>query len=266
MSDRVTRPIAGGLRPALLLCATVVLAGCGGAKLVRHPSAPASMGSLVQASDGRLAASVDWVIVQNGPGAWAKNGDWDEYLVRVRAQEAGPVTITGAWVVDSLGTRLPTGDDRSDLVSASKGSVRRYHSSGLRVQAGLGGATIAAAGLGASYGTASALATGATMGGAYAGALLFTVAAPVFGVAGIMRGVHNGQVNREIAKRHAVLPRALADTTEQPLDLFFPLAPAPQRIDIAYTDASGAHVLQIDTRTALAGLHLPGATAAAGAR
>jgi len=251
---------------ALMLCATVVLAGCGGAKLVRHPSTPTPIGSLVQASDGRLAASVDWVIVQNGPGAWAKNGDWDEYLVRVRSQEAGPVTITGAWVVDSLGTRLPGGSDRSDLVRASKASVRRYKSSGMHVQAGLGGATIAAAGVGASYGTATALAGGTAMGGAYAGALLFTVAAPVFGVAGIMRGVHNGQVNREIGKRHALLPRTLADASEQSLDLFFPLAPAPQRIDIEYTDAGGAHVLGIDTRVALAGLHLPPAAASAGAR
>ncbi len=224
------------------------------------------MGALVQATDGRLAASVDWVIVQNGPGSWAKNGDWDEYLVRVRGMGPGPLTLTGASVVDSLGATLPAGDNRSDLVRASKASVRRYRSSGMRVQAGLGGASIAAAGVGASYGAASALATGTTMGGAYAGALLFTVAAPVFGIAGIMRGVHNHQVNQEIAKRRPTWPLVLAGGNAQPLDLFFPLAPAPQRIDIAYTDATGAHVLAIDTRVALAGLHLPAAAATAGAR
>ena len=251
------------VRPVLLLCAMVVLAGCGGAKLVRHPAAPTPIGSLVQASDGRLAASLDWLIVQNGPGAWARNSDWDEYLVRVRTLVPGAVTVTGASVIDSLGTRLPAGDDRSGLVHASRGSVRRYRSSGLRVEAGLGGATLAAAGVGASYGTASGLAAGTTMGGAYAGALLFTVAAPVFGVAGIMRGVHNGQVNREIGRRHAVLPRVLADGSEQSLDLFFPQALAPQRIEIEYTDATGAHVLAIDTRAALAGLHLPAINAGA---
>ncbi len=43
------------------------------------------------------------------------------------------------------------------------------------------------------------------------------------------------------------------------MDLFFPLAPAPQRIEIDYRDGLGTHRLEIDTRAALTGLHLPAA-------
>ena len=43
---------------------------------------------------------------------------------------------------------------------------------------------------------------------------------------------------------------------ELSLDVFFPIAPAPQRVDVTYRDASGEHVLVIDTKASLAGLHL----------
>ncbi len=254
------------LRHTIIMAALAsVLGGCGGAKLVRHPTTPTAMAGLVQAADDRLAASIDWVIVRNGPGMWAKNSDWDEYMIRVRPLGVGAITITGVTLVDSLGNRLPADDNRSDLVRESKASVRRYKHSGLRVEAGMGGMGIAATGVGVSYGAASSMAAGSMAGGAYAGAFLFAVAAPAFGVAGIMRGVHNSQVNGEIGKRHTAFPQTIVAGVEQPMDLFFPLAPAPQRIEIDYMDGSSAHRLEIDTSAALTGLHLPARSTAAGA-
>ena len=32
------------------------------------------------------AAALDWIIVRDGPGTWAKNVDWDEYLIRVHTK------------------------------------------------------------------------------------------------------------------------------------------------------------------------------------
>ena len=50
--------------------------------------------ALAASGDARIAASLDWVIVRDGPGTWAKNADWDEYLVTLRNDSAEPVTVT----------------------------------------------------------------------------------------------------------------------------------------------------------------------------
>ena len=48
---------------------------------------------------------------------------------------------------------------------------------------------------------------------------------------------------------------------EAPLDVFFPLAPSPRRIELMYADESGQHILLIDTHAALHGLHIDGSVA-----
>lgn len=251
------------LRAATILCLSTLLAGCGGAKLVRNPQAPPAAQALAVASDDRLAASLDFVIVRNGPGAWAKNGDWDEYLLRIRAVGATPVQVLRVEVVDSLGQALPPEADRKALVKASRGQVRHYRDSGLKVRAGLGGAAIAATGIGAGLGAGGMVASGGGMLGGVAGAATFMAIAPAFGVAGIVRAVNNSKVDKEIRRRHTALPRTVTADREHPLDLFFPLAPSPTAVRITYSDGSGEHRLEIDTRTALSGLHLRKRSAAA---
>ena len=233
------------LRTVAIVCTLgllTLLAGCGGAKLVRNPQAPPSAQALAVAADERLAASLDFVIVRNGPGAWAKNGDWDEYLLRVRAVGPAPVQVLRVEVVDSLGRALSPASGRKALVKASREQVRRYRDSGLKVRAGLGGAAIAA--------------TGGGMLGGVAGAATFFAIAPAFGVAGIVRAVNNSKVDKEIRRRQSALPQTITADREHPLDLFFPLAPSPSAVRITYSDGSGEHRLEIDARAALSGLHL----------
>jgi hypothetical protein len=247
------------LRAAAILCTLTLptlLTGCGGAKLVRNPPPPPAMQALAVAADDRLAASLDFVIVRNGPGAWAKNGDWDEYLLRVRAVGATSVQVLGVEVVDSLGRALPPAAGRKALVKASREQVRRYRDSGLKVRAGLGGAAIAATGIGAGLGAGGIVASGGGMLGGVAGAATFFAIAPAFGVAGIVRAVNNSKVDKEIRRRQTALPQTARTDREQPLDLFFPLAPSPSAVRVTYSDGSGEHVLEIDTRAALSGLHL----------
>lgn len=56
--------------------------------------------------------------------------------------------------------------------------------------------------------------------------------------------------------RQSTLPISLELAQDLEVHLFFPLAPSSQRVQASYTDAAGSHELVIDTRQALAGLHM----------
>ena len=122
------------------------LTGCGGSKVLKDGEPVSLVKPLTTVSDQRLEAHMDWVIVRAGPGTWAKNADWDEYLLRLRNLSDEPIRITGVAIYDSLDTRLENSANRKNLVKASRKSVRRYSDEGLEVKAGLGGPTLIAVG------------------------------------------------------------------------------------------------------------------------
>ena len=93
-------------------------------------------------------------------------------------------------------------------------------------------------------------------GGAAAGAAGVVLLVPVLAVGGIVRGVNNSKVNKEIVSRQALLPVVLQPNEERDLHIFFPLSPSPQQLEITYIDSRGEHSLVVDTRAALRGLHL----------
>lgn len=127
---------------ALLGVASLALSACGGGtKLVKHAEPlPQREQPLAIANDAALAAQLDWVLVRNGPGAWAKNADWDEYLINVHNSSTAPLQIRAVSVTDSNGHDATTLDDRKQLVKASKQTAKRYRQSGVKVMAGRGGA------------------------------------------------------------------------------------------------------------------------------
>lgn len=267
------------MRSACLSCSLVLLVGLtacgGGTKLVRKPAPmPERIAPLATASDTRIAAELQFVIVRNGPAAWAKNADWDEYLVGVRNVGNTPVRIDAVAVTDAQGHVNATQADRGSLVAASKQAAKRYREAGLKVEAGRGGAALATAGVGAgvlAYGAATASLVGSALGaggagaaggGAAAAAGGFILAAPVLIGMGIARAVNNGKVNDRIEDRATSLPLTIAPGTEAALDLFYPLSPSPQQVVVHYHDAQGDHLLELDTRQVLAGLHLSASAAA----
>lgn len=215
---------------------------------------------LAIASDQSITATLVWVIVRDGPGTWARNANWDEYLLRVGNQSDQPIQVTGLVVVDSLNTRIESQPGRTQLVKGSKKTARRYKASGIKVHAGSGtramlvtGATAGGAAVGAAAGAGSAFV--GTAGGAALGAAV--VLAPVLVVGGIVRGVNNSAVNNRIEERQTILPFEVPAGDESMLDVFFPLAPSPGSVELTYADAAGAHVIVIDTHAALDGLHIP---------
>ena len=58
------------------------LFGCGGTKVLKESRPMQITQPLGLASDQQKKATLDWVIIRDEPGMWAKNADWDEYLLR----------------------------------------------------------------------------------------------------------------------------------------------------------------------------------------
>lgn len=250
---------------AILVVAASLLAACGGTKVLREPQPIHAQQALAAAEDTRVAATLDWVIVRDGAGTWARNADWDEYLVRVRNVSGTPISITQLTVVDSLGAVIAPETRRKSLVKGSKKTSRRYKDSGLKVKAGQGagtilvaGAAVTAFGVGAAtavaYGSlASGAATAGTAGAAVGGLLLL---GPALAVGGVLRAANNSEVNKQIELRQSALPVVVAAGETRQLDMFFPLAPSPRALTLHYTDADGERTLPIDTSSALNGLHM----------
>ncbi len=247
-------------KPGILLIATVLslcLTGCGGAKVLKEPEPLAITQSLAVASDQRFSATLDWVIVRDGPGTWAKNVDWDEYMIRVQNLSGDSLRLTNITVTDSLGTRIEMGTSRKRLVKGTKKTKRRYKDEGLKVKAGAGAGTLLVVGA-ATAATAMSVGAAAVYGGAAMAGMAVTglLLAPVLAVGGVFRGVNNSKVNDQIEIRQAQFPVALKYGEEKGLNIFFPLTPSPRQIELTYIDSQGEHILVVDTETALTGLHL----------
>ena len=207
----------------------------------------------------QLEVDLNWVIVRDGPGTWAKNADWDEYLVRVRNVLDAPVRVTGVHVYDSMGNRHEASGNRKLLVKSSRRTARQYDDLDVNIKAGANGATLLAAS-GASYVASNAIAVGVLQGSlstSAAGAAVAGLAAvPVLAVGGIIRSVNNDRVSREIARRCSSMPVVIDPEEEKYLNWFFGLVPSPQRIEITYQSAGEERVIVIDASKALQGLHI----------
>lgn len=256
MEKRVMNNSVPGTKSGVILLLTIMLAGCGGAKVLKEPYPVEANEPLAVASDTRLTATLDWVIVRDGPGTWSRNADWDEYLIRIQNQGNEPIQITNVVVTDTLGTRIEPAINRKRLVRASRQTVRRYKGEGLKVKAGAGTGTMMAisAGVGA---TAAALAgsAGVLSSGGAAIALGGVILVPTIAVGSVVRGVNNSKVNKQIETRQTMLPIEVGGELIN-LNIFFPLAPSPQQVEIHWVDSTGEHSVVMDTRAALDGLHL----------
>lgn len=244
----------------ITLLAACLLTACGGSKVVKEPEPLVITDPLASASDQRLGANLDWIIYRDGPGSWAKKVDWDEYLMRVQNTSEDPIRITDVVVIDSTGTQIERGGNRRKLIEGTEQIKSRYEDVGLNVEAGPGSWIV--------VGTAAATVTGVALGvsaagyyGAAAGTAMGVAAAsiillPVVAVDAVTRGINNQKVDEQIMLRQSLFPSVVRPSHEVHLNLFFPLAPSPRQIEVIYVDSNGMHTLTIDTRSALAGLHV----------
>lgn len=126
----------------------LALFGCGDTKMIRRPEPVLVTQPLAAALDQHLAVELNAVIFRGGPGSWAKNADWDEYLILVRNVGDESIEIVGITVVDSLGTRIEPGLSRRQLGNGPRKMKRRDKGEGLKVKAGINGGVLVVAGVG----------------------------------------------------------------------------------------------------------------------
>ena len=243
------------LRIGFVALLAVCLSGCGGTKVLKEPEPLAITQSIADALDDSLLARLDWIIYRDGPGTWAKNVDWDEYMIGVKNVSGDALRMTDIIVVDSLGTQVDPRLNRKDLVKGTKETKRRYKDEGLKVKAGVSGAVLLGAGVVAAAGTSGLGAAAMAGGGAAAGAAAAVVLVPALAVGGVVRGINNSKVNNQIEIRQTKLPIDLSEQEQENLVLFFPLVPSPRQIELTYVDTRGEHKLIVDTQSSLEGLH-----------
>jgi hypothetical protein len=252
--------MVGHSRSIFLVALALCLSACGGTKLIKEPEPLLLNQPLMQASNADLEVTVEWVIIRAGPGSWAKNADWDEYLLTVRNLSGADMNITSIAVYDALDVRMASNANRSGLVKESRKVQKRFKGEGIKVKAGIPGAALAGAGATASVvgvGVGMAALGGSATAASFAGAAVIgIVAAPVLAVGGAVRGVNNSRVNKEIMARSTSLPTALRLGEERSLDIFFPIAPSPKRVELTYLTSTGKNSLFVDTSSVLQGLHL----------
>jgi hypothetical protein len=250
----------GRFQGAKIACLVVAcaLAGCGGSRVLKEPKPIVITQSLATASDQHVSATLDWVVVRDGDGTWAKNSYWDEYLLRISNKSGQPIRLTGLIVVDSLNWRIEAQTSRKQLVRGSKNTSRRYKESGIKISAGPGRGTMGVAAATAAGSMIGAGLGAGTIAGATGGAVVVggLVLAPLLAVGGIVRGVNNSAVDTQIEQRQTMLPLEVTPGGDVLLDVFFPLAPSPGTVELAYADPFGEHVVLIDTGVALHGLHV----------
>lgn len=214
----------------------------------------------METSDLQLEVALDWVIVRGGPGSWARNVDWDEYLLRVRNLTEETITLTAIRVYDALDVSLKSSNERKQLVKDSRAVVKRFKGQHLKVKAGVGGATLATAGLVTSVagmGVGLAAVTGSSAAASAAGiAVVGVFAAPVLIAGGLIRAMNNNRIDNEIAQRSVKLPLGLDPDEEQDFHVFFPLAPSPKKLELVVVSAGSELRMAVDTSEVLHGLHL----------
>lgn len=264
---------------AILIYCAAFLVSCSYNKVLREPVPLEIKNKLAFASEGLVSASLDWVIVQNGPGTWVRNARWDEYIMSIANNYDTEISVLDVIVVDFLGTDIHRESDRRLLVEETKKTTQRYKKKGLKVEPGQGTTSLLATGLGigavataGAYAGAATAATAASLSslggigsaasaggasvaaGAAAGAFCFAL--PVAAGYATTRHYSESKVRDAIKARQTSLPHILPSGSQRRFSLFFPLAPSPLEVRISYEQDSKMETLTLNVRESLSGLHI----------
>ena len=237
-------------------CILAMLAACTPAsRMVREPLADDGLAVGTRSpDDSHVVLAVERVVVRNGPGAWVKDAAWDEYLVKLEAYGDAPVRVLE---VSLESEHLPeAAHPTAQLDALEKGTsaqVRVLQTAGVAVALGYGAGALAFAGA----------AGGASQVGVLAAASAAVILMPVAAIAGgvYMHKKHKRQkadrvlMQDEIGRRALAVPLEIAPESVREGSWFFPITPAPTRLQVRYEQGGEEHQLAIELPQ-LAQLHM----------
>ena len=258
---------SGYCRRAPVISFVLLLAGCAGTKVLDEPTLPPDRNPLAVARDRATTATLDWVIVRDGPGTWAKNADWDQYLLRLENRSTTDLRITEVYVEDSMGTKVFPGRDRKGLIAGSKQAADRYQDVDIKVKAGSGTAVMAATVMGTTLVGGSVVGVGlahTAFASLFGVSTSFGAAVTAAGAGLVLVGpamvIRNRRNQRKVDARiqdiRSRLPFPVEAGMVKRAALFFPISPSPRHIVISYRQGESTQTLRLETRESLAGLHL----------
>lgn len=197
--------------------------------------------------------TLDTIIIYQGPGSWKKAAFWDEFVVTIANESAGPITLTAASLVDYAGASVPAGADPWQLEKASQVQRDRYSRAGVNFALntlGYVAFTYGAVGTGVLVGAAaggwSGVAVGATVG---------LIAVPVTAIViHANNQKHKHEIEDEFSRRRLALPRVLPPGQNLTGSLFFPMTVGPQSLRLEWTRGEEHGVTSL-LLPMLAGMH-----------
>lgn len=251
------------LRVAYFAGLTILIGACAGPTVLPESQPVARDAPLAVFADTAVVASLDWVTVRNGPGAWARDANWDEYLLQIHNHADATVTVTDVQLVDSMQTPIDPRGSASGLANASRDVARRHSSAGVVTAPGVGAETLFAAGAVASqigYGVGLSYAALSSIGLTSTASALFTSSVVLSGPALLLTANERQKDERalahEIGARQTPLPTTIQPGRGHTINLFFPITPSPQSVRVRYTSDGEDGEVMLDTSGVLGALNV----------
>jgi hypothetical protein len=239
---------------------TALLDGCASSRLLKNSQPPTEIdvGWAASAPEG-ITLEVHQLIFRNSGGSWVKNANWDEYVLAIRNDSQDAIEIQS---IDLYSDKLPAPEEsstsREQLDARSHNNLRALKDVG--IVAGVGIVAPSAVIVGA-IGTSGGLLSAS--GGAAAAAVVGVVAIPVGLIGGTVYVINRHRrdtkdkvlIDRQLNERGYGVPQQILAQTQVTKSAFFPITPAPTRLELNYSTHGEVRQLSLDLPE-LAGLHL----------
>jgi hypothetical protein len=205
------------------------------------------------AIDADLGLTLETVVVRNGAGSWVRDAAWDEYVVKIENRTGEALRVLDVSLPSAHLEAAP--HSTTQLEALEKGTSAQVHflqTAGVAVALGYGAGAIAFAG-----------AAGAGSLGVIAAASAAVIMMPVAAIAGgvYMHKKHKQQkadrvsMQGEITRRSLPMPLELAPGAVREGSWFFPITPAPTRLEVRYEQGGAEHQSTLELPQ-LAELHI----------
>lgn len=246
----------GKISVFITLSMALMLVACGGPRINRKAQEPQDLTPMLVAQDPHITVALDLLMFRNSQGSWAKDANWDEYLLSVYPKSE--VVIESVLIEDLMGDSHQPETTRKALNESTKSLKKKYKKAGYKVKIGSGSTHATAVGLSFAVGsgiTAGTMTATGAVGNLTSVGVGVAVAVPALVIAGVTKIVYNTRVNNRIQERQTLLPLK-SDGNKTTLDLLFPAVPLPQKLVVHYMHDNVSHQIALDLTQITTNLHI----------